>query len=122
LSSQEQSRLTWQGQLAAGQPLEWNIEKDQPGQRDGDAPETPVWRSKMTFRLPLLGEIAASVVMSGENFQIEIQTDSTTIGSALRAQAGTLSSAMEAAGTPLSALSIGVRALPLDTEPEPVDD
>ena len=122
LSSQEQSRLAWQGQLAAGQPLEWNIEKDQHGQRDGDAPENPVWRSKMTFRLPLLGEIAASVVMSGENFQIEIQTDSHTIGSALRAQAGTLSNAMEAAGTPLSALSIGVRAIPTGAEPESLDD
>jgi hypothetical protein len=114
LTSQEQSRVVWQGQLTAGHELEWHIEKDERGQRGGDEDDAPVWRSGMMFRLPLLGEIAATVVMAGDKFQIEIQTGSDAVGSALRAHAGQLSSAMEAAGTPLSALSIGVKPAPED--------
>jgi hypothetical protein len=112
LTTQEQARVAWQGQLMPGQQLDWEIQKDAPRKQGGGAggdDEPPTWRSGMTFRLPLLGDIAATVVMAGDKFQIEIQTASDDVGKLLRAQAGTLSSAMEAAGTPLSALSIGVR-------------
>lgn len=111
LASQEQARVLWQGQLAPGQPMQWEIHKDAPEQRggDGEAPE-PAWRSGMRFRLPLLGEIDATVVMVGNQVQIEIQTGSGDIGAVLRQHAAGLTAAMEAAGTPLSSLTIGVPA------------
>jgi hypothetical protein len=62
----------------------------------------------MRFRLPLLGDINATVVMVGGQCQIEIQTASSDIGSLLKGHAARLSAAMEAAGTPLTSLSIGV--------------
>ena len=110
LTSQEQSRVLWQGQLLPGQQMEWEINKDAPEQRggaDGEAPE-PAWRSGMRFRLPLLGEIDATVVMVGNQCQVEIKAGSPDVGSLLRAHAARLGAAMEAAGTPLTALSIGV--------------
>ena len=112
LTSQEQARVAWQGQLLPGQHMEWEIQKEDPDQRHGqgaDGEDAPTWRSGMKFRLPLLGEIAATVVMVGDKFQIEIQTVTSEVGSTLRAHAGALTSAMEAAGTPLSSLSIGVK-------------
>ncbi|MEJ7805295.1 MAG: flagellar hook-length control protein FliK [Telluria sp.] len=112
LTSQEQSRVAWQGQLWPGQHMEWDIQKDAAdpqGGRGADGEATPTWRSGMTFRLPLLGEIAATVVMAGDKFQIEIQTGTSEVGSMLRSHAGALTDAMEAAGTPLSSLSIGVK-------------
>ncbi len=112
LTSQEQSRVAWQGQLLPGQHMEWEIQKEEGGRRGGGGPdgeEQPTWRSGMKFRLPLLGEIAATVVMAGDKFQIEIQTGTSEVGSMLRSHAGELTSAMEAAGTPLSSLSIGVK-------------
>jgi hypothetical protein len=109
LASQEQSRVAWQGQLSPGHELDWHIEKDASQQRGGDDPDTPVWRSGMKFRLPLLGEIAATVIMVGDKCQIEIQTGSDDVGIRLRAHAAKLTGAMEAAGTPLTALSIGVK-------------
>ncbi|QYF92035.1 flagellar hook-length control protein FliK [Massilia sp. PAMC28688] len=109
LTSQEQSRVLWQGQLVPGQDMRWEIEKDAPEQRGGqDEEEAATWRSGMRFRLPLLGEIEATVVMAGGQCQIEIQTGSSDIGSLLKAHAARLTSAMEAAGTPLSSLSIGM--------------
>ncbi len=121
LTSQEQARVAWQGQLLPGQQMEWEIQKEHPDKRGpgySDGEETPTWRSGMTFRLPLLGEIAATVVMAGDKFQIEIQTGSAEVGSVLRSHAGELTSAMDAAGTPLSSLSIGLRR----DEQAPEDD
>ncbi|WP_426104643.1 flagellar hook-length control protein FliK [Massilia sp. TSP1-1-2] len=110
LTSQEQARVAWQGQLLPGQHMAWDIRKDATdghGGRGAGGEEAPTWRSGMTFRLPLLGEIAATVVMAGDTFQIEIQTGSSAVGSLLRSHAAELTGAMEAAGTPLSSLSIG---------------
>lgn len=112
LTSQENSRVLWQGQLMPGQQMQWELHKDAPQGR-GDAEQDgqegqPVWRSGMRFRLPLLGDIDATVVMVGGQCQVEIKAGSTGIGALLRSHASALTAAMEAAGTPLTALSIGV--------------
>ena len=112
LTSQEQSRVVWQGQLAPGQHMEWEIEKDGGGHSGGDdGDEQPVWRSGMRFRMALLGEIDATVVMVGGRCQIEIRTNSDEVGGVLRRHAGELTTAMEAAGTPLTSLTIGAAPL-----------
>jgi hypothetical protein len=112
LSSQEQGRVAWQGQLWPGQPLQWQISKDAPqgGGGNGDTGEpAPAWRSALRFRFPLLGEIAATVVMAGDQLHIQVQAGSDEVRGLLRAGAGELSSALEAAGTPLSSLTIGAQ-------------
>ena len=112
LSSQEQGRVAWQGQLWPGQELAWQISRDAPeggGRRGGeDAPEA-AWRSGLKFRFPLLGDIAATVVMHGDQLHIQIQAGSDDIGSLLRRRAGELASALDAAGTPLSSLTVADR-------------
>jgi Flagellar hook-length control protein FliK len=112
LTSHEQSRVAWQGQLGAGQPMQWEIHKEAPeqhGRGEGDSPAQPAWRSGMRLRFALLGEIAATVVMSGDQLHIELQAGSNDVGSLLRAHAERLSAAMDAAGTPLSSLNIAAR-------------
>ena len=110
LTSQEQGRVAWQGQLWPGQDLAWQISRDaperEPGNDDGTEPE-PAWRSALRLRFPLLGEIGATVVLSGEQVHITLQAGSEEIGALLRARAGTLRSALEAAGSPLTQLSVG---------------
>lgn len=108
LTSQEQSRVLWQGQLLPGQQMDWEIHKDAPEQRGGEEAPEPAWRSGMRFRLPLLGDIDATVVMVGNQCQVEIKAGSLDVGSLLRTHAARLEAAMEAAGTPLTSLSIGV--------------
>ncbi|NHZ44503.1 flagellar hook-length control protein FliK [Massilia aquatica] len=108
LTTQEQARVTWQGQLAPGQDLQWEIHKDAPEQRGRGAGEdsAPVWRSGMRLRFPLLGEIEATIVTTGDKVHIELRTASAGTGEALRARAGELTSALDVSGTALASLVI----------------
>lgn len=108
LATHEQARVAWQGQLAPGQELQWEIHKDAPEQRGRGAGEdsTPVWRSGMRLRFPLLGEIEASIVTTGDKVHIELRTASQDTGEALRARAGDLTSALDVSGTALASLVI----------------
>ncbi|NHZ65739.1 flagellar hook-length control protein FliK [Massilia genomosp. 1] len=108
LTTQEQARVSWQGQLAPGQELQWEIHKDAPEQRGRGAGEdsAPVWRSGMRLRFPLLGEIEATIVTSGDKVHIELRTASAGTGEALRARAGELTSALDVSGTALASLII----------------
>ncbi|NHZ99213.1 flagellar hook-length control protein FliK [Massilia sp. CCM 8734] len=108
LTTQEQARVSWQGQLAPGQQLQWEIHKDAPEQRGRGAGDdsAPVWRSGMRLRFPLLGEIEATIVTSGDKVHIELRTASAGTGEALRARAGELTSALDVSGTALASLII----------------
>lgn len=110
LHAHEQQRVLWNGQAWPGQPLQWEVQRDQregspQEQADGREPE-PVWRSGMRFRLPLLGKISAAVTLVGEQVHIQVQTGGDDSAATLRAWAGQLQQAMEAAGSPLASLTI----------------
>jgi hypothetical protein len=108
LVTQEHAHVAWHGQLGPDQPLEWHIDKDAPEQRpdDGEAAE-PGWRSGLRLRFALLGEIEASVALRGDQLHIDLRAAGADTGAVLRAHAARLRAALEAAGTPLSALRIG---------------
>ncbi|MBC7454172.1 MAG: flagellar hook-length control protein FliK [Massilia sp.] len=117
LTSQEQGRVAWQGQLWPGQDLAWQISRDAPerdtANDDGTEPKPePAWRSALRLRFPLLGEIGATVVLSGEQVHITLQAGTEEIGALLRARAGTLRSALATAGSPLTQLSVGAVGAP----------
>lgn len=110
LTSHEQSRVAWQGQLFPGQPMHWEISKDAPerqGQgQDGQAAPT-AWRSAVRFRFAHLGEVNAQLVLVGDQLHLQVRAASGDAGAALQAHAPRLSNALEAAGSPLSSLNIG---------------
>lgn len=107
LQTQEQARITWQGQVWPGQDMRWEIQRDESehaGRQGGDEPE-PGWQSALRLRFPMLGEIGARLVLRGE--QLHLQLDAGDgVGPVLRAYAARLETAMAAAGTPLSSLNI----------------
>ncbi|NGZ84343.1 flagellar hook-length control protein FliK [Duganella sp. SAP-35] len=110
LHTQEQGRVQWQGQAWPGQPMQWEIRREQrDGRKDeggADAEPEQVWRSGVRFRFPALGTVSASVTLIGGQVHIQVQTGSDDTAVTLRAYAGALEAAMEAAGAPLSSLSI----------------
>ncbi len=108
LHTQEQARVQWQGEAWPGQGMQWEIQKDAPqGGHDGEAAPAPAaWRSGVRFQFPLLGSVSASIVLSGDRVHIQMQTASTASAHALRGGAGALEQALEAAGAPLSSLTI----------------
>lgn len=112
LHTHEQGRVQWQGEAWPGQAMQWEVRREQreDRQRDGggagdDSPEQ-VWRSGVRFRFPLLGEVSASVTLVGGQVHIQVQVGSDGTADTLRAHAGGLERAMEAAGAPLSSLLI----------------
>ena len=119
LHAHEQQRVQWNGQAWPGQPMQWEVQRDQregspQGQQDGAEPEQ-VWRSGVRFRLPLLGQIAATVTLVGEQVHIQVQTGDGGSADTLRAWSGQLQLALEAAGSPLASLTIaqdGAGAVP----------
>jgi len=107
LTSHEQQRLAWQGQLLPGQPLHWEISKDAPERQAPGAPEPPVaWRSAVRFRFPHLGEVSAQLVLVGEQLHLQVKAPDPATGAALQAHAPRLSDALAAAGSPLGSLNI----------------
>jgi len=112
LHTQEQGRVQWNGQAWPGQAMQWEIRREQrEGRKDenggADAEPEQVWRSGVRFRLPSLGTVSAAVTLIGGQVHIQVQTGSDDTAATLRAYAGKLEGAMEAAGAPLSSLSIG---------------
>lgn len=110
LHAHEQQRVQWNGQAWPGQPMQWEIQREQDGggqqgQEEGRDNEA-VWRSGVRFRLPLLGRISAAVTLVGEKVHIQVQTGDDDSAATLRAWSGQLQLAMEAAGSPLASLSI----------------
>jgi hypothetical protein len=109
LSTQEQGRIAWQGQLWPGQELRWEISRDLPQhgarQENGEPPEAP-WRSGVRFRFPLLGEIGATVVLAGDQLHIQVESGAGEVRDLLRAHAARLETALAAAGAPLASLTV----------------
>jgi hypothetical protein len=111
LHTQDQGKLIWQGQAWPGQPMQWQVERDQreggeSGGR-GEREETPVWRSGVRFRFSLLGKVGAQVTLVGEQVHIQVESGSEETAATLRAWASLLQGALDAAGAPLASLSIG---------------
>ena len=107
LATHENGRVAWQGQVWPGQDMQWEIHKDAPdsGRRDG-ADAEPGWRSGLTLRFAGLGEIAATVVITGDQLHIQLKAESSDTGALLRARSGELVAALGAAGSPLASLDI----------------
>jgi hypothetical protein len=114
LASHEQALLAWQGQLWPGQELDWQIGKEAPPPGGDDDAAAPLWRSTLRLRFPQLGDVAATLLMSGDQLRIELQAGSQQTGELLRAHADALTGAFEAAGAALASLRI--HAAPQDQD------
>jgi hypothetical protein len=110
LHAHEQQRLQWLGQAWPGQPMQWDVQREEQRgnkKQPGDGAEAEqVWRSGVRFRLPLLGKVSAAVTLVGDQVHIQVQTGSGDSADTLRAWAGQLQQAMAAAGSPLASLTI----------------
>lgn len=110
LHTHEQARVQWQGEAWPGQKMQWDISQDAPeGQQhagsDSDE-EATAWRSNVRFQFPLLGDLAAHVVLQGGRVAIQLQAGSEASADTLRQHAARLEASLDAAGWPLSSLTI----------------
>jgi hypothetical protein len=111
LAAHEHDRLAWQGQLWPGQPLQLEVRREvQRDSRDGSGHDggdgEHSWQSRLRLRFGALGELAASVVLAGDQLHIRLDAGSAAAGELLRAHAASLAQALAAAGTPLATLTV----------------
>lgn len=109
LHTHEQARVQWQGEAWPGQQMQWDISRDVPEgqqQEGAEADEATAWRSSVRFQFPLLGDLAAQVVLQGGRVAIQLQAGSEDSAATLRQHAARLEAALDAAGWPLTSLSI----------------
>jgi hypothetical protein len=108
LTTQDQGRIEWQGQVWPGQQMQWDIQRDAPrrGQNGEPDEEASTWRSGVRFSMPHLGEVHAQLLISNGQLHIQVRAGSEATRDQLRQHSRELSSAMEAAGSPLSSLDI----------------
>jgi len=112
LHTQEQGKVQWHGEAWPGQPMQWEVRRDESdgrskGQGRDAHEDAPVWRSGVKFRFPLLGKVAANVTMVGDQVHVQVQSGDESTTETLRAWASMLQGALDAAGAPLTSLSIG---------------
>jgi hypothetical protein len=127
LAAHEHERLAWQGQLWPGQPLQLEVRRhgrDEPGGhgRDGDAADGHSWQSRLRLRFGALGELAASVVLAGDQLHIQLDAGSARTGELLRAHGARLVQALAAAGTPLATLAVNDPKADAGAAPEASDE
>lgn len=105
LQTLEQQHVRWQGELWPGRPLDWEVSEDT---RDGDGSDAQQqsWTSVVRFQLPALGDISATLRLSGDRVQVQVNTPSPDVAASLRAQTGLLADALEAAGARLDSLLV----------------
>jgi hypothetical protein len=107
LNTLEQQRVVWQGELWPGQPIEWEISEELPhGKKTEAEPEERAWQSIVRFDMPVLGAVSASVRLTGQKLQIQVRAANEATASLLRTHGDALSSALDAAGSPLELLTV----------------
>jgi len=107
LNAHEQGRVAWQGQLWPGREMAWDVERDAGGRNGNNGEDPPaLWQSSLRLAFGALGQVAARVVLSGDQLHIRLDAPDATIKTLLDAHRARLADALDAAGTPLTTLAI----------------
>jgi hypothetical protein len=106
LNALEHQRVQWHGELWPGMPMEWEISEDRESSgRATDGPESS-WSSQVRFSLPTLGDISASIRLTGDRVHVQIDTGDEAIAGVLRTESPSLADALAAAGSPLESFLV----------------
>lgn len=108
LGVMEQNRAAWQGELWAGQRLQWDVseEVDEDSRNDRAAPEQQTWKSNVRFELPSLGAVSATLHLQGNQVRIQLRAAESSTVSLLQEHGPALASALDIAGSRLDQLSV----------------
>jgi len=107
LHTMETQTVHWQGELFPGQKMEWEIrKKNSSGQQKQYSDENTDWQSVVRFHFPILGNVSATLNLSGDKLNLMIQTTDENSAKLLRTNAGVLMSAIDSTGTKVEAIMI----------------
>ncbi|SMC23468.1 hook-length control protein FliK [Andreprevotia lacus DSM 23236] len=118
LNALEQKPLVWQGQAWPGQPMRWQLQTQDGGERDANSPddaEAMRWQSRLDLHLPSLGNVSISTDLFQGRFSLRFQTDTPEAAQRLQAGQQQLGQQFVAAGLTLAAVPV----FAVNGEPEP---
>jgi len=101
-------RLAWHGEIWPGQTMDWAVRRDDSspsGRQQDDAPAER-WTSSLRLTVPRLGDIQATLQISGGAVRIDLATPSEASAADLRAGIPALAASLADAGVPLLAMQV----------------
>ncbi|MEY3289414.1 MAG: hypothetical protein RLZZ419_1656 [Pseudomonadota bacterium] len=107
LDTLENRRFSWQGELWPGQPMQWEISNNPNDQNSTQAtPQNPTWQTVVSFQLPNLGQINATIRLQGEHVQIQMHVQNEATTAALKTAIEQLTLTLAASGAALDNITI----------------
>lgn len=104
LQTLDSRQLVWQGQVWAGQAMEWRVEER--NARDGSgSEEMPHWQTSLRLQLPSLGNVQATLAFIPQGLRINLKADEGAADIMKGAQDKLLRS-MEASGLHVLGMSV----------------
>ncbi|MGI4847379.1 MAG: flagellar hook-length control protein FliK [Janthinobacterium lividum] len=108
LGVMEQNRAAWQGELWAGQRLQWDVSEEvgEDGRSGRSDPEQQTWKSNVRFELPSLGAVSATLHLQGNQVRIQLRAADPGTVELLQQRGSSLASALDVAGSRLDQLTV----------------
>lgn len=108
LDTLDYQRIVWRGEIWPGQAMEWEIQEDSSDQsnKDNIDPQEKTWQSTVRFDLPILGIVMATIQLTGDQLQIQVNAHKELTAASLKTSGQALATALDAAGVPLASLSV----------------
>lgn len=76
LQTLDSRQLVWQGQVWAGQTMEWRVEERNAREgRGAEADEMPHWQTSLRLQLPSLGNVQAMLAFMPQGLRINLKAD-----------------------------------------------
>lgn len=107
LDTLEQRQFMYTGQAWPGQLVQWQIQPEDTGEREGNGKqEMRAWHTSLAMSLPALGGLAARLRMVGNQVQLTFDTDNPEAAALIEQYRQQLAGSMEAAGLALASLQV----------------
>lgn len=97
-------QIVWQGQVWPGQAMDWRIEEDT--HKDQGQGEAPAWQTRLYLKMPMLGEVEATLALNREGIRLSINVSDVETANMLKANQPALQSALQTAGINLLGLKV----------------
>lgn len=111
LSTLEQQKVVWQGEVWPGQVMQWEVKRQhgesESGQQDASEDDIP-WQSKASFNFEKLGNVSATMHLSGNQLIVYINTDEESSKNAMIANQTALQTNLDNAGINLKQLMVDI--------------
>jgi hypothetical protein len=105
----ESPHFVWKGELWPGQPLEWQLRRDEERAPNGDAahPDAAGWTSRIRVTLPRLGAVTLHLRLDGTRaFSIRLAPEEPASEALLHAHASALRGRLAEAGCSVASLTV----------------